>query len=644
MRLFPLLILPSLLAAVEPGDPGSVPDPARLHADWPAMGRWAAAGVAGGVPAPAAGRAVAAGDDLAAALAGGGTLRLGSGLHRLDRPVDLPPGTDVVGAGPEATTILLTGPARLRLTGARSGLRALTITHEAAAAELAARPVVDAVLANRPGAAAPFGHTALLVEDASDGWIEDCALVALPDGPLTLRRSERLTVRRVRVDGVVHRGDSAGQVRIIDVRDSLFHRLDIDGIRAVRLEGTCAGLVVGGSAFAAPIRFAPRSAVGETLFEANLHLIPPGNPWPAFAVSFDPIGPGNVLVDSRIYAQGSNAVAKGVVSGSAPVLVFADQHHRGTWDAEGGAWRSTPLLARAQRPVARSQAPSPGPSPVEIPAAGPAIGPDLPLDAPALTGFAVAVEPLDASWDTLPDPAGVPGVPVAPERIRDGFIDAKGIAGADRRRLVLRGMLTVAAPMTVQPATAGAAAAAWWISGHPLDAERPVTLLPGRHPVVGAVRVLLPNPFTKRLESRIALRAVAPPAPPTALTEPVPEPPGGSLYAATTRLDRSAIASWSMIEPVYARLASAQPKDLDGALAGLAAAPDAAGRIGRRWQAIVATVETAHPQGSDAIAWWRLRSSAYLMAGMPERSWAFEKFINTTWPGAPEPKPERIIP
>jgi hypothetical protein len=130
----------------------------------------------------------------------------------------------------------------------------------------------------------------------------------------------------------------------------------------------------------------------------------------------------------------------------------------------------------------------------------------------------------------------------------------------------------------------------------------------------------------------------------TTQTEPVPEPPGGSLYAATATLDLTAIRQWSVIDPVRARLASAQAKDLDALLAGLADQPGAAGRIGRRWQAVVTAVETAHPPGAEPIAWWRARSSAYLMAGMPERSWAFEKLISDTWPGAPEPKPERIIP
>jgi hypothetical protein len=636
-----LLLLPCLLAAVEPGDPGSAPDPARLHPDWPAMARWAAAGVAGGIPAPAPGREVAEGGDLAAALAAGGTLRLAAGVHRLDRPLDLPPGTDVVGDGPGATTILLTGPARLRLSGARSGLRGVTITHEAAAAELAARPPVDAILADRPGAAAPLGHTAVVVEDASDSWIEDCALVALPDGPLTLRRSERLTVRRLRIDGVVHRGDGAGQVRVIDVRDSLLHRLDIDGIRAVRLEGACAGVVLGGSALAVPVRFAPRSAVRDTLFEANLHLIPPGNPWPAFAVSYDPIGPGNTLVDSRVYAQGSDAVSRTHRSGSAPILVFAERPQRGLWDAEAGAWRPAPFLVQPLRP-----APLPAitaPAVETIPVAGTGTGPDLALDGPALTGFAAAVEPLGDDWATLPDPAGPAGTPVPAERIREGFLDVRGLAGADKRRLVLRGMLTAPAAMTVQPATGGAAAAVWWISGRMVDAERPVTLAPGRHPVVGVVRVAMPNPFAKRLETRFALRPAAPAVAPAPAREPLAEPPGGSLYAAGV-LDRGFVAAWARIEPVRARLAAAQPDGLDAALAALAAESGPAGRIGRRWQAIVTAVETAHPRGEDPILWFRQRSSAYLMAGLPERSWAFETFVNTTWPGAPEPKPERIIP
>jgi hypothetical protein len=655
------MLLAALLPGVEPGDPGVAVQQDRLLADYPAMAGWAAAGVRGGIPPAGPARiTIAPGGDVAAALAGGGVVALAPGVHRLATVVRLPAGTVVQGG--LGTVLDLAGGGGLLIDGvAGVGLRGLRITHGPAAAELAARPVSVGIHANRSADGVPATHVAVLLRAATDCWIEDCELADLPDAPLTIDGATRLTVRRVRIGSVVQRGAGHGIVRLHDVADSLLHRLDVDVVRSLRLSGRSTGNVIAGSAFAAPVHLTDSAAVAGNLFEANVHYLPPGSPYPPFMVSSTPIGAGNVVVDSRVYAGGSDALS-GQLPPVGGVLAMATLPQRGTWDAEQSMWRSTRLFAppmRAQASDAAPFAPATDPQAIAALAGAPAeAGPVVRLTPGVAIGeWLAAASPVTDAWATAPaDAWPVPGATTArgtltavPDTaLRDGAVNVLAVAGGDKRMLWMGCVIELASEATIVPVLAGPEDVAWRISGQQIAAGVPVRLAAGRHPLWGCVRVVKPNPFAKRIDVRIAFttgstgladRAAPPP-------QPIPDPPGGTLYAATAAIDRSQVADWPSVVAVHRLLSQAEPADLDGALAALVAqAGDrAAGRLARRWQAVVQRVESENAGIADEIRRWRLRSTAYFMAGLPQRSWAFEKLVSTKFPGAPEEKPERIIP
>lgn len=643
MRALTPFMVMAALGAVEPGDPGAVVRPDLLIADYPAMAGWAAAGVAGGVPPRSPPRVVVEpGMDVAAAISGGGSIRLAPGIHRIDRPIAIPAGTDLHGDGPDHSVIELgDGGSLVAERVARVGLRGLRITHAASAAELAARPIDPAVQSDRPASGIPARHVAVRLAGVEDSWIEDCRITAFPDAPLAIDGVRRVAIRRVRIDGAVHRGSGSGVLRIHGMADSLIHRVDIDGIRSLRLGGAVHGTVIAASAFAVPVQFSDSAAVTGNLFENNLHAIPPGSPWRAFAWGVDPIGPGNLVVGGASYAQGTDAVVNGVLLRPGAVLAIARTPQRGTWDAEASIWRATPLLAPPMRTVAAAAA---GIAAQPIPARTSAAGlPVSTLGAGPITGLAWSADPLADGWDAAPTWKQGDSTAVPAERIREGAIDVLGLAG-DKRIVRLAGVLEVSAESDVMPVLGGAGQAAWWVSGVRIAADMPLRLAPGRHELVGAVRVAKPNPFTKRIDVRLAF-AAAPAQTGGERMERLGDPPSGTLYASTAPIGPGYTAGWDEALSAHRLLAAAEPPELEAALSDLVRRHGDApiGRLAARWQQIVTTVES-RPLAADGFRAWRSRSTAYFLAGLPQRSWAFERLVEARWPGAPEDRPERIIP
>lgn len=671
--------------AAEPGDRGVTPLPDRYLTDFPAMARWAAAGVAGGIPEVPVRTTVQPGADLAAAIAGGpGTVVLAAGTWRIAQHLNLPAGVVLRGAGPD-TILALEATAEIRLDGVqRSGLERLRITHAAAATWMAAHPYRPlslvgaddpAIAPTPPGTtlrypkltlvscddpAVPAGHVAVRLSKAADCWLDEVRIEAAADAPFAFRHCQRLTVRKLQVDGTARPGTGTGIARIHQVSDSLFYRWDVRDIRQIRFGGDSAGNVFLASAFAVPVYFVDSAKTTATLFEANVHLLPPDMPWRPFAYGDDPIGPGNVLVDSRSYAVGTDALAPGTAAPVGGVLIFTQYPQRNILNTETDLWERAKQFHRPLRPAPSASASATvaiaGIAPLAgcTADAGPLIriepGSPITTWVAAVTALPEAAASAPTGW---PAPGGkindaaLSAVPAT--AIRNGAVDALAIAAADKKLVWLGGVLDLPADGTVVPEISGTAKTTWFVSGTALVHGQPIQLGAGKHPLWGAVTVAKPNPFAKRMETRLAFttsvgRGVVKAE--VKAPEPIPDPPGGTLYAASVTVDRSDLAGYAEVQAVHKLLASAEPAGLDDALAALA--KNQAGRLGGwlavRWSETVRLVEEAASAEKDEIKRWRLRSTGYWMSGLPQRAWAMEKFIKDRFAGAPEDTPERVLP
>ncbi|GDY12251.1 hypothetical protein LBMAG53_11290 [Planctomycetota bacterium] len=695
------------LVGVEPGDPGVTATPEHFLGDFPAMARWAAAGVSGGIPAPAVRATVAPGADLAAAVAGGsGVVVLAAGTWVIDKTLTVPAGVVIRGAGPQ-TTLALAGSAEIRFDQvAKSGLERLRVIHQGAATWLAANPPqlltmvgpedpssapsppgttyrfpkLKLVSCNDP--AVPAGHALVRLGGASDCWLDQVRLESAADTPLAIVNSSRLTFRQVAMDGTARPGTGSGIARLHGISDSLFYRCDVRDLRQIRLSGASAGNVILASAFAAPWYFTDSSQVTDNLFEANVHLIPPGSPWRSFAFGHDPIGPGNVLLDSRGYAQGTEALIPKVANVTGTALGFSAFPQRFVYNTETDTWEMVRLCHRLFRPDATPTAgsasapPSGGTASGAAASGGTASGATAPIDPPAgpspadagpliqvnpgapILSFVYAVAPLaegavqaPTEWPRIGGSLGgataLASVPST--NPRNGAVDVLGLAGADRKQVWLGGVLELPVAATVIPEIGGTAKSVWFISGKALVHGEPISLAAGKHPLWGSAAVVKANPFVKRLESRLtftlsasrALVATSAKAP-----VPVPDPPKGTLYATTATVDRSGLAAYADVLKVHKLLASAEPEGLDAALEALATsqADRLGGWLARRWQDTIRPIEAVAATQPDELKRWQYRSSAYFLAGLPQRAWAFEKLLKERFPGAPEDQPERVLP
>jgi hypothetical protein len=324
MRPFCALLLVGTLAlpgAESPrvGDAGSVYDPGRFDAAWPAAETWATAGVRGGIPARNATplfRRIGPEDDLRAAIAAyaatidpeaaivgpRGVILLSPGRYPVEECLDLHPGLILRGEDPERTILevrmrrasrWVSEVVGVRMRNCRcAALEDLTILHPAVEAMA---PAAYRDLANDQGGIDDLkvGHVFICLSE--DCWIQNCRLLYAGTDPLIVNNSRHITLRDNQVRWCFNKGGGGnGYYLIHKSHHVLCFNEFVEGIRHFTIQTHSSWNAVIDCYLIGDLNFHYRDG-GHNLIEGCAIRRPRGHHWGPIACWQAPRGDENLL-------------------------------------------------------------------------------------------------------------------------------------------------------------------------------------------------------------------------------------------------------------------------------------------------------------------------------------------------------------